>query len=96
MTTDTPLSSDPTQRVDVRLKYVRVLERRPDVRVVSEPCPDLAGLIEDEAIIAMDIQMIITEIGHRVTGIARNRIVARAYESAGLAPGEIEPFKLAA
>lgn len=36
MTTDTPLSSDPTQRVDVRLKYVRVLERRPDGLVSFE------------------------------------------------------------
>ena len=30
-------------------------------------------IIEDEAIIAMDIQMIVSEIGHRVTGIARTR-----------------------
>ncbi|MBT9552851.1 MAG: phenol hydroxylase subunit [Hydrogenophaga sp.] len=36
MTTDTPLSSEPTQRVDVRLKYVRVLERRADGLVSFE------------------------------------------------------------
>ena len=30
-------------------------------------------IIEDEAIIAMDIQDIVTEIGHQVTGIARTR-----------------------
>ncbi|MFT4149287.1 MAG: response regulator [Paracoccaceae bacterium] len=33
-------------------------------------------IIEDEAIIAMDIQMIVTEMGHRVTGIARTRTQA--------------------
>lgn len=33
-------------------------------------------IIEDEAIIAMDIQMIVTEMGHRVTGIARTRAQA--------------------
>lgn len=33
-------------------------------------------IIEDEAIIAMDIQMIVAEIGHRVTGIARTRAAA--------------------
>jgi DNA-directed RNA polymerase specialized sigma24 family protein/CheY-like chemotaxis protein len=33
-------------------------------------------IIEDEAIIAMDIQMIVAEIGHRVTGIARTRSAA--------------------
>lgn len=33
-------------------------------------------IIEDEAIIAMDIQMIVAEIGHRVTGIARTRAQA--------------------
>lgn len=36
MTTDTPLSSDPTEQVDVRLKYVRVLERRADGLVSFE------------------------------------------------------------
>ncbi|UJW80636.1 phenol hydroxylase subunit [Hydrogenophaga sp. SL48] len=36
MTTDTPLSSEPTQRVDVRLKYVRLLERRADGLVSFE------------------------------------------------------------
>ena len=30
-------------------------------------------IIEDEAIIAMDIEAIVSEIGHRVTGIARTR-----------------------
>lgn len=30
-------------------------------------------VIEDEAIIAMDIQSIVTEMGHRVTGVARTR-----------------------
>lgn len=36
MTTNTPLSSEPTQRVDVRLKYVRLLERRADGLVSFE------------------------------------------------------------
>lgn len=36
MTTDTPLSSEPTQRVDVRLRYVRLLERRADGLVSFE------------------------------------------------------------
>ena len=30
-------------------------------------------IIEDEAIIAMDIESIVAEMGHRVTGIARTR-----------------------
>ncbi|MES2969330.1 MAG: response regulator [Pseudomonadota bacterium] len=45
----------------------------------QEMAESVAGavlIIEDEAIIAMDIQMIITEIGHRVTGIARTRTAA--------------------
>ncbi|PZR00169.1 MAG: response regulator [Cereibacter sphaeroides] len=33
-------------------------------------------VIEDEAIIAMDIQSIVTDMGHRVTGIARTRTAA--------------------
>ncbi len=33
-------------------------------------------IIEDEAIIAIDIQMIVSEMGHRVTGIARTRAQA--------------------
>ena len=33
-------------------------------------------VIEDEAIIAMDIQTIVTDMGHRVTGIARTRTSA--------------------
>lgn len=36
MTTYTPLSSEPTQRVDVRLRYVRLLERRADGLVSFE------------------------------------------------------------
>lgn len=36
MTTDTSLSSEPTQRVDVRLRYVRLLERRADGLVSFE------------------------------------------------------------
>ena len=39
----------------------------------QEMAESVAGsvlIIEDEAIIAMDIQMIVSEIGHRVTGIA--------------------------
>lgn len=42
----------------------------------AEMANSVAGsvlIIEDEAIIAMDIQMIVAEIGHRVTGIARTR-----------------------
>ena len=41
-----------------------------------EMASSIAGavlIIEDEAIIAMDIQSIVTEMGHRVTGIARTR-----------------------
>ena len=38
-------------------------------------------IIEDEAIIAMDIQDIVTEIGHTVTGIARTRDEAVALAS---------------
>lgn len=39
-------------------------------------------VIEDEAIIAMDIAAIVTDIGHRVTGIARTRTEAIALASA--------------
>lgn len=45
----------------------------------NEMANSVAGsvlIIEDEAIIAMDIQMIVAEIGHRVTGIARTRTQA--------------------
>lgn len=45
----------------------------------QEMADSVAGsvlIIEDEAIIAMDIQMIVSEIGHRVTGIARTRSAA--------------------
>lgn len=45
----------------------------------QEMAESVAGsvlIIEDEAIIAMDIQMIVSEIGHRVTGIARTRSTA--------------------
>ena len=45
----------------------------------QEMAESVAGsvlIIEDEAIIAMDIQMIVSEIGHRVTGIARTRSAA--------------------
>lgn len=45
----------------------------------NEMANSVAGsvlIIEDEAIIAMDIQMIVSEIGHRVTGIARTRAQA--------------------
>ena len=45
----------------------------------QEMAESVAGsvlIIEDEAIIAMDIQMIVLEIGHRVTGIARTRSAA--------------------
>lgn len=45
----------------------------------AEMANSVAGsvlIIEDEAIIAMDIQMIVAEIGHRVTGIARTRSAA--------------------
>jgi CheY-like chemotaxis protein len=39
-------------------------------------------IIEDEAIIAMDIQAIVTEMGHTVTGIARTRTEAVALANA--------------
>lgn len=39
-------------------------------------------IIEDEAIIAMDIQAIVTDLGHSVTGIARTRTEAVALASA--------------
>ena len=39
-------------------------------------------VIEDEAIIAMDIAAIVTDIGHRVTGIARTRSEARLQAAA--------------
>lgn len=45
----------------------------------AEMAKSVAGtvlVIEDEAIIAMDIQMIVSEMGHRVTGIARTRAQA--------------------
>jgi DNA-directed RNA polymerase specialized sigma24 family protein/CheY-like chemotaxis protein len=45
----------------------------------QEMAESVAGsvlIIEDEALIAMDIQMIVSEIGHRVTGIARTRSAA--------------------
>lgn len=35
-------------------------------------------IIEDEAIIAMDIESIVAEMGHRVTGVARTRDEAKA------------------
>lgn len=45
----------------------------------QEMADSVAGsvlIIEDEALIALDIQMIVSEIGHRVTGIARTRSAA--------------------
>jgi CheY-like chemotaxis protein len=39
-------------------------------------------IIEDEAIIAMDIQSIVTDMGHRVTGIARTHAQAVELASA--------------
>lgn len=44
-------------------------------------------IIEDEAIIAMDLESIVSEMGHRVTGIARTR--ARAVELAREEPAEL-------
>lgn len=43
------------------------------LREMEESVTGRVMIIEDEAIIAMDIQDIVTEIGHRVTGIARTR-----------------------
>lgn len=43
------------------------------MREMEESVTGRVMVIEDEAIIAMDIQDIVTEIGHRVTGIARTR-----------------------
>lgn len=50
-------------------------------RAVSEMADSVAGtvmIIEDEAVIAMDLSAIIEEMGHDVTGIARTRTEAVA------------------
>lgn len=46
------------------------------VQIAKQEMAGSVLIIEDEAIIAMDIQMIVAEIGHRVTGIARTRAAA--------------------
>ena len=43
------------------------------IREMSDAVTGRVMIIEDEAIIAMDIQDIVSEVGHRVTGIARTR-----------------------
>lgn len=53
---------------------------------VKEMESSVAGrvmIIEDEAIIAMDIQAIVQEMGHSVTGIARTRTEAVALAASG-------------
>ena len=45
-------------------------------REMENSVSGLVLVIEDEAIIAMDIAAIVTDIGHRVTGIARTRAEA--------------------
>jgi len=52
---------------------------------LAEMAPSIAGrvmIIEDEAIIAMDIRSIVEEMGHTVTGIARTRTEAVALATA--------------
>lgn len=44
-------------------------------------------IVEDEAIIALDLETIVAQMGHRVTGVART-------ESEALALAEAEPFDL--
>lgn len=65
----------------------RIMRVRPEevvelIHVAStEMLASVAGkvmIIEDEAIIAMDIQAIVSELGHAVTGIARTRTEAVA------------------
>lgn len=51
------------------------------LREMEESVTGRVMIIEDEAIIAMDIQDIVTEIGHHVTGIARTRDEAVALAS---------------
>jgi CheY-like chemotaxis protein len=52
------------------------------VRIARQEMADaVAGsvlIIEDEAIIAMDLESIVSEMGHRVTGVARTRDEANA------------------
>lgn len=48
--------------------YVRTAQREMQDTVTGKVL-----IIEDEAIIAMDIQSIVSEMGHRITGVARTR-----------------------
>jgi CheY-like chemotaxis protein len=43
------------------------------IREMEESVAGRVMVIEDEAIIAMDISAIVREMGHRVTGVARTR-----------------------
>ncbi|MFK7869454.1 MAG: response regulator [Roseobacter sp.] len=56
------------------------------VRIARQEMADaVAGsvmIIEDEAIIAMDLESIVSEMGHRVTGVARTRDEANALAAA--------------
>ena len=45
-------------------------------REMADSATGSVMIIEDEAIIAMDIESIVAEMGHRVTGIARTRAEA--------------------
>ena len=47
-------------------------------RELAESVTGRVMVIEDEAIIAMDLQSIVTEMGHNVTGVARTRTEAVA------------------
>jgi CheY-like chemotaxis protein len=46
------------------------------IREMEESVAGRVMVIEDEAIIAMDISAIVREMGHRVTGVARTRTEA--------------------
>ncbi len=68
-------------------EIARIMQNDPDEvtnligLALSEMEDSIAGrvmVIEDEAIIALDIQAIVTEMGHSVTGIARTRTEAVA------------------
>lgn len=51
-------------------------------REMADAATGSVMIIEDEAIIAMDIETIVSEMGHRVTGVARTRTEAVALGAA--------------
>ena len=63
---------------DEAARFIEIARREMEIAVTGDVL-----VIEDEAIIAMDIVAIVDEIGHRVTGVARTRT-----EAVKLAAGE--------